>query len=132
METDWSAFEAEAFARTGLDFRGRLRGPDGAAWEETVRRLVGRIAEDAGAVAEARSPALLATAPSPHAGASVLRVAACDYRIPLARLRAEGSEGAPAGECGCSAVCLAGRSRRPDGLVGDECRFCPLSGPVAG
>lgn len=55
---------------------------------------------------------------------------ACDYRIPLARLSDEGSEGYREAGCGCSAVCLAGRSTRPDNLVGAECRDCPLAGPA--
>lgn len=58
----------------------------------------------------------------------LISIASCDYRVPLARLRAEGSDGINGCGCNVTAVCLAGRGHR--GMVGRECHACPLAGPA--
>ena len=62
--------------------------------------------------------------------AALLAPRACDYRIPLAQLRGQGSEGHVEGPCGCGHLCTAGRSTKPDRLVSRECYACDLAGPL--
>lgn len=66
--------------------------------------------------------------PTGKAKTTIRDVIACDYRIPLARLRNEGSDGYSDCGCGYSAKCMAGKSDRKDGSVGRVCFSCPLAG----
>lgn len=87
-------------------------------WPETILRTA---LADAGREVPAPAPAIERAPPR----LGLLALWACDYRVPVLLTPAEGfmrPEDRP--YCGCTARCLAGMSRREDGLVSSECGSC--------